>query len=165
MQYLTWMEMAAKIQQRNELMKAKGDRLLSELRNDGMESCILKGQSLSDYYADLAALHQSGDIDVWVRNRSIVELDAHVKGLGYEPKTTAAHVSYEDKTGVEIELHAVPAFMRYFRTNRELVQWFKEFNGSKEVFNLVYLMVHMYHHVLFEGLGLATVDGLLLCSA
>lgn len=157
--YLQWMGMAAKIQQRNEIMNRQCAELQTKLSADGMDCCILKGQSLAPYYGDLAALRQSGDIDVWVRNKSIEELDAYVKGLGYAPKTTAAHVSYEDtSTGsaqvVEVDLHAVPAFMRNFRTNRKLAQWFKEFNGSTEEFNLVYMMVHMYHHVLFEGLGL-----------
>lgn len=157
MLYLQWMGMAAKIQQRNELLNRKGKELISQFQNAGLDACVLKGQSLAPYYGDLAALRQSGDIDVWVRNKSIEELDAYVKGLGFVPKTTAAHVSYEDKNGVEVELHAVPAFLRNFRTNRKLAQWFKEFNGSTEEFNLVFLMVHMYHHVLFEGLGLRQV--------
>ena len=50
MLYLTWMGMAAKIQQKNEMMKAKGDRLLSELRKHGMDACILKGQSVASLY-------------------------------------------------------------------------------------------------------------------
>ena len=168
--YLQWMGMAAKIQQRNEVLNRRCAELAERLKLKGYRSCILKGQSLAPYYGDLAALRQSGDIDVWVRNKSIEELDAYVKGLGYAPKTTAAHVSYEDTSTlrqaqdrrcsaqvVEVELHAVPAFMRNFRTNRKLAQWFKEFNGSTEEFNLVYMMVHMYHHVLFEGLGLRQV--------
>lgn len=166
MLYLTWMGMAAKIQQKNEMIKAKGDRLLSELRKDGMDACILKGQSVASLYkvldgfnggqvsSDLSFLRQSGDIDVWVKNRSVMELDAYVKELGLKPHTTAAHVSYEDKDGVEIELHADPAFFRSFRNDRKLKKWFKEFNGTTTEFNQVYMMVHLYHHVLFEGLGL-----------
>ena len=50
MLYLTWMGMAAKIQQRNELMKAKGDRLLSEFQNCGMDAHILKGQTVASLY-------------------------------------------------------------------------------------------------------------------
>ena len=115
--------------------------------------------------SDLSFLRQSGDIDVWVKNRSVMELDAYVKELGLKPHTTAAHVSYEDKDGVEIELHADPAFFRSFRNDRKLVQWFNDSKGlivENQLgfsipcveFNLVYMMVHMYHHVLFEGLGL-----------
>lgn len=155
--YLQWMGMAAKIQQRNEIMNQQCFDLQKRLSADGLDFCILKGQSLAPYYGELAAFRQSGDIDVWVRNKSIEELDAYVKGLGYAPMTTAAHVNYEAKEGVEVELHAVPAFMRNFRTNRKLVQWFKGFNGSTTEFNQVFLMVHMYHHVLFEGLGLRQV--------
>ena len=146
--------MAAKIQQRNEVMKTKGEGLLAELRNNGMDACILKGMSLAPYYGSLGNLRQSGDIDVLVRNHNVMELDAYVKGLGLKPHTTAAHVSYDDKDGVEIELHAEPAFFRSFKNDRKLKKWFREFDGSTTEFNLVYMMVHMYHHVLFGGLGL-----------
>lgn len=157
MLYLTWMGMAAKIQQRNEELRKIGEELISELQGYGMKVCILKGQSLSLYYNDLINLRQSGDIDIWVKNKSLLELDAHVKGLGMPPHTTAAHVSYEFKDGVEIELHAVPMFFRSFWNNRKFIQWAKSFNGSQEEFYLAYMMVHMYHHVLFEGLGLRQV--------
>lgn len=162
-QYLTWMGMAAKIQRKNELMKAKGIEMVDRLKVMGCSACILKGQSLSDYYADLAPLRQSGDIDVWVKNRTVVELDAYVKGQGLKPHTTAAHVSYVDADGIEIELHAEPAFMRNFRTDRKLKRWSEKFNGSATEFNLVYMMVHMYHHVLFEGLGLRQLMDYYFC--
>lgn len=71
MLYLQWMGMAAKIQQRNEMLNKKGEELMAQLKDAGMDACILKGQSLAPYYNDLAALRQSGDIDVWVRNRSM----------------------------------------------------------------------------------------------
>lgn len=118
--------------------------------------------------SDLSLLRQSGDIDVWVQNKSIPELVEYVKGLGVGYKATAAHVECQLFPDTDVELHAEPAFFRSFRNDRKLKRWFQEFNVSSfdsaqepigfhvpsNEFNLVHMMVHMYHHVLFEGLGL-----------
>lgn len=176
MLYLTWMGMAAKIQQRNEVVNRQCGELQAKLSADGLRSCVLKGQGVASLYkissfnefqvsSDLSLLRQSGDIDVWVQNKSIPELVEYVKGSGLRYKATAAHVECRMFDSTDVELHAEPAFMRNFRTNRKLVQLFNESKGSiveSELgfsvpsieFNLVYMMVHMYHHVLFEGLGL-----------
>lgn len=154
LQYLTWMGMAAKIQQRNELLNDKCVEVVERLKINGYSAYILKGQSLSKYYEGLAGLRQSGDIDVWVRNKGIEELVEYVKKLGVAYKATAAHVSYEEKDAVEIELHPTPSFLRCFWNDKKLQTWFREVDPVSPEFNLVYMMVHMYHHVLFEGLGL-----------
>lgn len=180
MLYLTWMGMAAKIQQRNELVNRQCVELGERLKSEGYSYCILKGQGVASLYhslhsepSSLSLLRQSGDIDVWVQNRSIPELVEYVKGLGVGYKATAAHVECELFDGTDVELHAEPAFFRSFWNDRKLKRWFQEVSGStssptggsrfQEVsgfnvpsveFNLVYMMVHMYHHVLFEGLGL-----------
>lgn len=167
MLYLTWMGMAAKIQQRNELMNRQCAELQAILSADGFTSCILKGQGVGQLYAEhLRGLRQSGDIDVWVQNKSIPELVEYVKGLGVGYTATAAHVECEMFDGTDVELHAEPAFFRSFRNDRKLKRWFQEVSSGSKFqvvsgfmvpsieFNLVYMMVHMYHHVLFEGLGL-----------
>lgn len=71
--FLQWMGMAAKIQQRNEVVNRQCVNLQKRLSNDGFWSCILKGQGNHLYYGELAPLRQSGDIDVW--------LDADVKSI------------------------------------------------------------------------------------
>lgn len=135
-----------------------------------MDACILKGQSVAKLYItssqptpngegvsnDLSMLRQSGDIDVWISNKNIEELVEYVKETGVENKATAAHVSYE-REGVEIELHTTPSFLRCFWNDRKLKKWFCEVNPTSPEFNLVYMMVHMYHHMLFEGLGLRQI--------
>ena len=65
MLYLTWMGMGAKIQQRNEVINIQCRELSDKLEADGLEHCIMKGQQIGCYYGELAALRQSGDIDVW----------------------------------------------------------------------------------------------------
>lgn len=73
MLYLTWMGMAAKIQQRNEVVNRQCVDLQKRLSDDGLRCSILKGQGVGALYnvnanpnANLALLRLSGDIDVYV---------------------------------------------------------------------------------------------------
>lgn len=169
MQYLTWMGMAAKIQRKNETVDRQCVALQKRLAADGFKSCILKGQGVGQLYAEhLLGLRQSGDIDVWVQNKSIDELVDYVNESGVTYKATAAHVECDMLEETDVELHSEPAFLRCFWNNKKLRTWFHENKNQvyknelgiavpTNVFNLVYMMVHMYHHVLFEGLGLRQV--------
>lgn len=66
-QYLTWMGMAAKIQQRNEVVNRQCVELQKRLSKEGLRSCILKGQAVAYLYDEnLSGLRQSGDIDAWL---------------------------------------------------------------------------------------------------
>lgn len=66
MLYLTWMGMAAKIQQRNEIVNRQCVDLQKRLSADGFRSYIMKGQAIGSLYGSLASLRQSGDIDVYL---------------------------------------------------------------------------------------------------
>ena len=48
--YMKWLGMAAKIQQRNELMNRKCVEVQRLLAEDGMRSSILKGQGVAELY-------------------------------------------------------------------------------------------------------------------
>lgn len=50
MTYFTWMGMAAKIQQRNEVVNRQCVELQAKLAADGVRSCILKGQGVAALY-------------------------------------------------------------------------------------------------------------------
>ena len=59
--------MAAKIQQRNEVVNRQCVELQAKLSVDGIRSCIFKGQGVASLYDEhLRALRQSGDIDLYV---------------------------------------------------------------------------------------------------
>ena len=67
MLYLTWMGMAAKIQQRNEVVTKQCVELQAKLSADGVRTSILKGQAVASIYPEhLRGLRQSGDIDFYV---------------------------------------------------------------------------------------------------
>ena len=96
MTYLTWMGMAAKIQQRNEVVSRQCVELQGQLAADGLRSCVLKGQGVGALYrvhendndnnknsSDLSMLRQSGDIDVWVDTDEEAVYIARAEGVGF----------------------------------------------------------------------------------
>lgn len=50
MLYLTWMGMAAKVQQRNEVVNRQCVELCSMLKDEGFRTCVLKGQGTAALY-------------------------------------------------------------------------------------------------------------------
>ena len=63
MDYLQWMGMAAKIQQRNEVVDQQCKELWNVLHEAGLDVAVMKGQAIGCYYGELSQLRQSGDID------------------------------------------------------------------------------------------------------
>ncbi len=162
---LRWVGMAVNIQSRNEWMNQKCVEVYEQLRAAGFHSCIIKGQGVASLYgADLAELRQPGDIDVWVKDVDIERLSEYMRFCGVKCKATFAHAEGELLAGVPVELHATPAFFRYFRYNHRLQKWCESydwdscktvngFSAPSDRFNLVFLLVHLYHHFLYEGVG------------
>ena len=52
LQYLTWLGMAAKIQQRNEIVNRQCTELQAKLSSDGFRCCVLKGQGVGQLYSE-----------------------------------------------------------------------------------------------------------------
>lgn len=172
MLYLTWMGMAAKIQQRNENLNKQCVELQERLAADGYDSCILKGQGVAQLYDEgLRALRQSGDIDVWLSCSGSLE-DRRTKIISYarkfDPNASAIvnHVECNMLDGIEVELHYVPAFFYNPFINQIIIDWTEKqaikqmknklgnFISPDVEFNAVYLLVHIYKHLLSEGVGL-----------
>ena len=192
MQYLTWLGMAAKIQQRNEAVNKQCAELTSKFRKDGFDAVVLKGQSCARRYGALSGLRQSGDIDVWVSGsrdeiKNYITKNYHVGEVIYNH----AHVGVFQDT--EVEVHFTPSWLYNPFRNRRLQEWFKEFllrqaqqserfrfqgkdmdstdspcsfKSPSVEFDLVYLMLHAYRHMLHEGLGLRQVMDyyMMLCT-
>lgn len=109
--YLTWMGMAAKIQQRNEVVNRQCVELQAKLSADGFRSCILKGQGVAQLYGEsIRGLRQSGDIDIWVDEPCPSVYD-RMKKKGIEIKNPGAHhaeaMVYEDTI---VEVHPFPSW-------------------------------------------------------
>ena len=181
---MKWLGMAAKIQQRNELMNRRCVEVQRMLAKEGMRMSILKGQGVARYYKlkdeslelranSLGMLRQSGDIDVYVDGGMEKVLRWCRERYGdVEFDYINAHVPmFKD---VEVELHWRVGSMTNLFKNRKLQRWLER-EETKEMilggkadlkpsetsltvpsleFNAFYLMLHCYHHVFESGLGL-----------
>lgn len=173
MLYLTWMGMAAKIQQRNQIVDEQCVALQKRLSADGFRSCILKGQGVGQLYVEhLLGLRQSGDIDVWVPCGMQKALE-YVNGRYGRCEFDYINVHVPVFEGTEVELHwRVQALTNVF-ANRRLQKWLDRpetvemilggkvtlANGSEIVtpsaeFDAFYILLHCYHHMFESGLGL-----------
>lgn len=158
MQYLTWMGMAAKIQQKNELMNASTKKALELFRNAGFECTTLKGQGIAELYGPLAGLRQSGDIDIWVHGGRKELYDYSLKSFGKLAGLTYHHIHFPSLKNAEIEAHTWPSFLASpIRNNR--LQEFCKINATKEdtpslAFNRVFILLHCYQHFTRRGVGM-----------
>ena len=95
LQYLTWMGMADKIQQRNEVMNEHTAKTLDYFRTNGFPCCVLKGQGIATLYGVFAGLRQSGDIDVWVNSSRKKLYEFSKKELGKITGLTYHHIHFD----------------------------------------------------------------------
>ena len=170
--YFTWMGMAAKIQQRNEVVNRQCVELQEKLSADGFRSYIMKGQAVGSLYGQIGLLRQSGDIDVFLEG-GLNKVLAYARTYGGVAKVNELEMSVSIFPDTEVEFHYRPFIMRNPFKNRRLLKYFesqekKQFSNylildkEKELsicaptveFNLVHQLVHTYHHFITEGVGL-----------
>lgn len=180
MTYITWMGMAAKIQQRNEVVSRQCVELQGQLAADGVRSCVLKGQGVGALYrvhendndnnknsSDLSMLRQSGDIDVWVdtdEEGALRWVKKYQRELDFDYK----HVHLDVLEGTSVEVHyrpstsRVPWYMkRVEHFTREKACWTNAValgDGMVNVpsleFNLVFILQHIFGHLFAEEMTL-----------
>lgn len=141
MLYLTWMGMAAKIQQRNEVVNRQCVDLQKRLSDDGMRACVLKGQGNAALYqcgeakgskeflvssddADLSMLRQSGDIDVWIEGGRKKVVD-YVQQIASTDDIRDNHAALNRFDNTEVEAHFRPATLRNPIRNKRLQKFFE----------------------------------------
>jgi len=171
---LQMVSLAEHIKQRNELLNKKCQWLTRTLEGIGLDSCILKGQGVAALYPNPLA-RQSGDIDVWAKtrvvnfagdiNRGAKEIIKRLSAVseGSIGKATYYHVEW-NFNDIEVEVHYRPLAFNNPFINRRFQAWCEtEWSNRQQCdgyyvpsanFNAVYLLAHLYHHLLFEGVGL-----------
>lgn len=171
MLYLTWMGMAAKIQQRNEVMNRQCLEFQKLCEIKGIKSCVLKGQGNLPNYGVLRMLRQSGDIDAWV-DCGFKKANEWVQSVAPTNDINHHHIHFDVFQDTEVELHYYPFVLNNPYRNKVLDKFFKEqaemqFTNFVELpnmnekvtvatndFNLVFQLVHIFHHLFNEGIGL-----------
>lgn len=161
MQYLTWMGMAAKIQQKNEQMNVRTAEALEYFRKKGYPCQVLKGQGVAKLYGPLAGLRQSGDIDVWMADGKEKAFELSKQELGRVEGLTYYHIHFQIMEDAEIELHFKPSFLSSPIRNKRLLEFCKIYepqNGCSDepslAFNRIYILLHCYRHLCGHGVGM-----------
>lgn len=170
---LQWAILAQRIKEMNKQMTLECQKVSQLLKEEGFESCILKGQGNLAYYpAHLNNLRQSGDIDVWVHApntrhpvRSIIRYAERRSSSLPEVRYHHLDLDLSSLTSVEVHyrLHYLCTpwynyrFQKWTQQQAESGLYRKEYQGftiPSTNFNLVYQLVHIYRHFFEYGIGL-----------
>ena len=163
---MQWIAKVLALEKRNQLLNAQC-REVTELFNKlGVRTCVLKGQGSAMLYPD-SLRRQCGDIDIWVEGKrdSIYRLLRRNWKMG---KTVVHHADVEIFSDTPVEVHFVPSFCYSPFRYRKYKSFFRRygdiqfanydiqsgFSHPEVEFNAVYSLMHIFHHVLHEGIGL-----------
>lgn len=168
--FYEWIGHVSQIEKQNQKLDWAASQLKAIFGNGGLRSCVLKGQGLARLYPE-PLRRQSGDIDLWVeggRERILHYLKTNFFGTG---KIVIHHVDARMIEGVETEIHFIPMWMYSPIHNHRLQKYFKSLqdeqfsNEDKDAgfccpsatFNIVYVLAHIFHHLLDEGVGMRQI--------
>lgn len=166
-----WLAMVVQIQKRNELMNQRCVELQKRLVQDDFRTYIMKGQGNAILYGDkLCSLRQSGDIDIYLEGGYKKVID-YVNRTFPTKDVNELEIHYHCFNDVEVEIHYKP-FVKDSPKDKNLQSFFKECEEANFVnklsipktdehiivptleFNLVHQLVHIHHHLFYEGIGL-----------
>ena len=162
---LQWIGIGQMIEQQNHLLDERCVELLGRIQDAGLHGSILKGQGIALLYDEkLRALRQSGDIDVYA-NCGIRKALAFAKSQGLnnvEWDYKHLHLNLWDDT--EVEMHYRVEVLLNLWKNWKLQKWFRgndallfhdnnDMTTPKIEFNIFYILLHIYRHFLYEGVG------------
>ena len=178
-----WLGMAVQIRKRNLLMNQRCVELQRILEQSGFRSYIMKGQGNGALYNnvqnsengcenkefDLSSLRQPGDIDIYLEG-GYDRVMEYVNKTFPTKEVNELEIHYHCFKDTEVEIHYLP-FVMDGPKNKVLQQFFKEeseacfknrisLGNSGDIFvptitfNLVHQLVHIHHHLFYEGIGL-----------
>lgn len=173
---LRWIAKGEKIVDENKKLDQQCQQLCEKLHSSHRPCCILKGQGVARFYPH-PQWRQSGDIDVWVPDDrdELVKMTRRVTGKHEE--VTYHHTDFRVFPDTPVELHFTPSWMCRPVYNRRLQRWFADkattecdwsridkdqtsgvpFPISTLEFNVLFILVHIFRHVLDEGIGMRQI--------
>lgn len=172
---IQWIGVGQMIEKRNDLLNGRSRELLSDMASAGLHPTILKGQGIAQYYPnEIKDLRQSGDIDVYIsegRKRAIAYTQSKgQKNIDWDYK----HLQLKVWDDVEVEMHYRVEVLMNLWKNRKLQAWFEnhkeqmfgernDFVTPTTEFNVFYILLHIYRHFLYEGVGLRQIVDYYYC--
>ncbi len=178
---LQWIGEGEMIRQQNAVMNDAVIRLYMSLNAVGVKTFVFKGQTLAHLYSD-SGLRQSGDIDFYCHQDDWEKSIRWLKETwGVEPNILSSQKDAEfNYEGVAYEMHRKLALFNY---PKHALYWenvvMKEvlsqpysvvINGYDvptlaPVYNVLYVFVHIFQHLISDGIGLRQfVDWMLLIN-
>lgn len=142
-------------------------------QENGFRNCILKGQGNALMYPD-PYLRTAGDIDIWLegeREKILEFTNQYYKNT----KANDIHVDFPMFRDADVEVHFRPAYMLNLFADKKLKKYLKEvapdqfsnkivskdgkysFNIPCNSFNLFFQLLHIFRHLLKEGIGLRQI--------
>ena len=169
-----WAMTTLQIEEMNKRMCRECSIATEFFAEAGLRSCILKGQSNLFHYPNaLRMLRIPGDIDIWTFKESaqggskshrsdIVRLVWEKTGKHSE--VTVHHIECDLFPKTAVEVHFVPSFAINPFMDKKYKRWYDShknevmstkagYNILDIHFNLVFQMMHIYRHLLLEGIG------------
>lgn len=137
--FATWYSCVQKIEEQNQELNKKSAWLQKWLLNQGLCSCILKGQGNALLYPEISR-RMSGDIDVWVWFKDLVKSPLESKYRGYENRLRFIkwvqkrmngkfaeigihHIHLEPLGDIEVEGHYWPTYLFCFSNMKTFERW------------------------------------------
>lgn len=159
--YLLWMELAAKILKKNEVMNKHTEEVQEFFRSKGCPTLILKGQGIAKLYGDLALLRNCGDIDIWMSGGRKKAIALSMEQFGKVEGLTVHHIHFPLLKDIPVELHFKPSFLSSPLRNRRFMEFCRLYEPkdcSSDVpspaFNRVFILLHCYRHLCGHGVGM-----------
>lgn len=162
-----WLGAAEQIRQTNAVVTKRCMTVQKRFADEGIRSAILKGQAIATNYGEeLQQYRQSGDIDVYVDCGLQRALQfAKANGKDDTPKWDYKHLHLDVFRDTEVEVHYRVEVLLNLWKNRRLQRWLKAneamlFDEESELtmpscaFNTFYILLHIYRHFLYEGVGM-----------
>ena len=142
--------------------------LTERFKKGGIKSCVLKGLGFAQLYP-IPSRRQCGDIDLWVEGEC-KDVLLYLRSEYEIEHILWHHVEAKIIDDVETEIHYHPCWLYNPFYNKRLQKWFENQKADQMVvavdlgfayptvrFNAVYALVHFYHHMLEEGIGIRHV--------
>lgn len=162
---LKWIGQVQLVESNYALHCQRAKELTQLFVDKGYKTCVLKGVGFSQLYP-VPARRQGGDIDLWV-NAGRKELLRFLRSRYFVEHVFYHHAEARIFDDVETEIHYRPSWMYNPFCNCRLQRWFEKqkvvqmhvdaklgFACPTTGFDAIYSLVHLYHHLIEEGIGI-----------
>ena len=168
---LQWYRLSTLIKKQNSELDRKCAIVSDKFRSEGFDNCILKGQGIAQLYPT-PSLRTPGDIDIWLDGGAKKAIE-YTRRFFPDCKPTYHHVDFPINEGLEIEIHYRPSWLYNPFANKKLQKFFCKnaalqfknnittaggtFPAPSATFNRIYILLHIYRHLFFEGIGMRQI--------